>query len=404
MDLQSIITSDAQHYMNTFGARTPVCFERGQGCTLYDSNGRAYTDFLAGIAVNCLGYAHPRLSAALHAQVDALLHVSNYFYNLPQVRLAETLTAHSCAFRVFIANSGTEANEGAVKLARRYFKRRGEDRYTVLSLDNSFHGRTLAMAAATGQPKYQQPYTPLPAGFINVPAGDVPALQRAADEHTAAVLIELVQGEGGVMVLPQRYVQQIAQFCQANGLLLIVDEVQTGVGRTGTLFAYEQYGIEPDIFTLAKGLGGGVPIGALCAKEYAAAFEPGDHGTTFGGNPLACAAANAVLDILFQDDLLSHCRQTGAYFADRLHELRRKHTCVSDVRGMGLLLGMQLDDQVSGKQIVARALEKGFVINCAGANTLRFVPPLIISTQQIDSLCATLDQLLEDAHYEPANL
>ncbi len=388
--------------MNNYGT-PPIELVSGKGATVEDSQGRVHIDLLAGIAVNALGHGHPAIVEAVTHQLSQLGHVSNLFASGPVMQAAATLKERvgDDSARVFFCNSGGEANEAAFKLARLTGRSR------ILAAVHGFHGRTMGSLALTGQPDKRKAFEPLPTGVEFYPYGDVEYLTKLVETNpsdVAAIFLEPVQGETGVVPAPAGFLQAVRDLCDEHGILMVCDEVQTGVGRTGTLFAYEQYGIEPDIFTLAKGLGGGVPIGALCAKEHAAAFEPGDHGTTFGGNPLACAAANAVLDTLFQDDLLSHCRQTGAYFADRLHELRRKHTCVTDVRGMGLLLGMQLDDRVSGKQIVARALERGFVINCAGANTLRFVPPLIISTQQIDALCATLDQLLEDAHHEPADL
>ena len=394
MTLEQIAALDAKYYMNTFGHRPDVCFIQGKGTKLYDTDGREYTDFFAGIAVSSLGHGYPSYIKAVKAQLDKLLHISNYYYNEPQALLAQRLVDATCADRVFFANSGSEANEGAMKLVRKYFKERNKNRYEVISLKNSFHGRTLAMVAATGQEKYQKPYEPLPQGFVNIPAGDIELLEAAINHHTAAVLLETIQGEGGIIEMPEGYLKAVQELCQINGLLLVIDEVQTGMGRTGKLFSYEHYGIEPDIFTAAKALGGGIPIGAVLAKESVAAFSPGDHGTTFGGGPLACAAGLAVMDALQNDGLIEKCAVTGEYFKHKLAELMHRHSCIVDVRGKGLMLGMELADHVPGKDIVTAALQRGYVINCAGSNTLRFVPPFIITNSEIDGLCAILDDII----------
>lgn len=397
MTISEIVELDAKYYMNTYGLRHDVYFTHGKGTTLYDPEGREYTDFFTGIAVNSLGYGYPSYIEAVKAQVDKLIHCSNYFYNEPQALLAERLVNATCADKVFFGNSGGEANEGAAKLARKYFKSRNKNRYEVISLKNSFHGRTLAMVAATGQEKYQKPYEPLPAGFINIPAGDIEALESAVTSHTAAVLLETMQGEGGIIMMPEGYIEQVAELCRINGLLLIIDEVQTGMGRTGKLFSHEHFGVEPDIFTAAKALGGGIPIGAVLAKaEVASAFMPGDHGTTFGGNPLACAAGLAVMDALVNDGLIDKCASTGAYFKTKLEELKAKHGFIRDVRGMGLMLGMELDNAIHGKDVVNRALHEGYVINCAGCNTIRLVPSFLISNAEIDGLCAVLDMIFSE--------
>ena len=397
MNINDVINLDAKYYMNTFGLRMDACFVRGEGCTLYDTEGKAYTDFLAGIAVNLLGYGHPAFTKALHTQVDKLLHVSNYFYNEPQTLLAQKLVQNSCADRVFFSNSGSEANEGAVKLARKYFRERNKNRYEIISLKNSFHGRTLAMVAATGQEKYQKPYEPLPAGFVNVDAGDVNLLEAAINSRTAAVFLETIQGEGGIIEMPDGYIQQVAELCHDNGLLLIIDEIQTGMGRTGKLFSYEQFGVEPDIFTVAKALGNGVPVGAFLAKEeIAAAFTPGDHGTTFGGNPLACAAGLAVFDAIEQEGLLQKCVEAGAYLKDALNKLMGKYSFIKDVRGMGLMLGLELDGAIHAKDMMKQILHAGFVVNYVNHNTLRFVPPLIVSHGEIDNLVAALDSIFAE--------
>lgn len=387
---------DAQYYMNTFGPRNPVLFVRGQGSTLYDETGKAYVDFLGGIAVNALGYGHPALTQAVCEQAQRLMHVSNLFYNEPQALLAEQLISHTALDKIFFCNSGAEANEAAIKLARKYFFEKGEERYEILSAKNSFHGRTLATVAATGQEKYQKPYRPLPTGFVNIPYNDLATAQAAVGPHTCAVLLETIQGEGGVIEADLEYLEGIAQLCREHGLLLIFDEVQTGMGRTGKLFSYEHFGVTPDILTSAKALGGGVPIGAVLAKdEVAAAFHPGDHGTTFGGNPLACAAGLAVMHTLYEGGLLDQCAATGEVFKAKLKQLAAKMPdCITDVRGKGLLLGCELAAHIPGPAVTAQLLKMGFVVNCAGHNTLRLAPPMIITQGEIDALLEALAAVL----------
>jgi len=391
MNTDGIMDLDQKYYMNTFGKRIPVVFECGRGSTLYDKEGCSYTDFLAGIAVNSLGYAHPALVEAISSQAGRLIHCSSLFYIEPQAKLAEALIENSCFDRVFFGNSGAEAIEGAIKLARKYFKQKGLYKYEVLTNTNSFHGRTLAALTATGQPKYQKPYEPLPSGFRHIPYNDLEAAYEAVADTTCAIMIELIQGEGGVIEATAEYVEGIAKLCREKGLLLIFDEIQTGIGRTGKMFAYEHFGVEPDILTLAKGLGGGVPIGALLAKSHAAAFEPGDHGSTFGGNPLACSAALAVLKTLSDEDLIAKSAINGEYFKEKLIYLKSLFPFISDVRGKGLMLGIELNESVNGKTIVEECFKAGFIINCAGKNTLRFVPPLVITTTEIDALIETLE-------------
>lgn len=309
MNLEQIIELDKSCYMNVFGSRTPVCFEYGKGSTLYDKSGKAYIDFLGGIAVNCLGYGDEGLTQAISEQAQKLIHCSNLFYIEKQTELAQKLYQLSGGYKCFFCNSGAEANEGAFKLARKYFYAQGIDRYEIISAKNSFHGRTMATIAATGQEKYQLPYAPLPVGFINVEYNSIDALKSALTPHTAAVVLETTQGESGVIEGRPEYLKAVSELCRKEGILLIVDEVQTGMGRTGTMFSFEQYNLKPDIFTLAKGLGGGVPIGAVLARpETADAFAPGDHGSTFGGNPLACAAAVYVTHRL-DENMLSQVTQ-----------------------------------------------------------------------------------------------
>ena len=397
MNLNEIRALDEQYYMNTFGKRLPVAFDHGQGVTLYDTEGRAYTDFFAGIAVNALGYNHPAVTKAIVEQAGKVCHTSNLYYIEPQAKLAKLLCENSFADKVFLGNSGAEANEGAMKLAVKYFYEKGEDRYEILTARNSFHGRTLATIAATGQEKYQKPYAKLlPPCVRNVPFGDLAALRAAATPHTAAVMLEVIQAEGGVVVGEADYIQGVRALCDELGLLLIVDEVQTGMGRCGALFAHELYGIVPDIMTLAKALGGGVPIGAVLAKaEVAAAFHPGDHGSTFGGNPLACAAALAVVQTLLSEDLPAKAKKTGAYLKAQLQAVAKKHpTAITDVRGEGLLLGIALAQDVAAGEVVAKLLEKGFVTGTAAGNVLRLLPPLILEEADCGALCRALDEVL----------
>jgi acetylornithine/N-succinyldiaminopimelate aminotransferase len=395
MQLAEIQSLDQNHYMSTYGSRTPVAFTHGEGMRLYATDGKAYTDFLAGIAVNALGYRHPKLTRAICDQASKLIHCSNLYYMENQAALAKTLTEISCADKVFFANSGAEANEGAFKLARKYFYLKGEARYEVISAYDSFHGRTLCTVAATGQEKYQKPFAPMPQGFIQVPYNDLAAVERAVTGKTCAVLVEVIQCEGGVIIGTEEYIRGLRKLCDAHGILLIIDEVQTGIGRTGTWFGCQQYGIEPDIFTSAKALGGGVPLGAVLAKgEVAEAFEPGNHASTFGGNPLACAAGLAVISAIKEEGLLENAKTTGQYLLNRLRELGEKHSFIVDVRGRGLMAGMQLDPAVPGQGIVATMLEMGYLINCAGHNTLRFAPPLIASPADVDGLIDALSKVL----------
>lgn len=395
MDTQQIMAWDQQHYMRVFN-RYPVVLSHGEGPYLVDGAGKRYLDFLAGIAVNLVGHGHPVLVKAIADQAAKLIHCSNLYYTQPQALLAKRLAEASGLERVFMANSGAEANEGAIKLARKYGKQSSEDKVEIITAVHGFHGRTIATLTATAQPQYQQGFEPLPVGFRYVPYNDVPALAAAISERTCAVFLEPIQGEGGVNVPQDDYFTAVRELCDKHGALLVLDEIQTGMGRTGTLFAFEQTGIKPDIITLAKGLGGGVPIGALLASEkVAAAFSPGDHGSTFGGNPLACAAANAVLDIIAAEDLLGNTRRIGEYFQAELRKLQEQYpTLVATVRGQGLILGMEL--QRPGRDIVNRCLELGAIINCTAGNVLRFVPPLNITVAHIDELMAVLKQVFAE--------
>jgi acetylornithine/N-succinyldiaminopimelate aminotransferase len=377
--------------------RFPVVFERGSGCKLWDTQGRTYTDFVAGIAVCNLGHAHPRIHETVSRQAKTLLHVSNLYYTLPQVELASWLVENSFADRVFFGNSGAEANEAAIKLARRYFQERHEaQRFRIITMEGSFHGRTLATLSATGQEKVRKGFDPVLEGFDFVPFNDAEALRSAIGSATCAVMLEPIQGEGGVRCPDENYLKAVRKICDDTGILMIFDEIQTGMGRTGRLFAYQHFGIEPDIMTLAKALANGLPIGAMLAKEQiAAAFGPGSHASTFGGTPIVTAAALEVCKILIEDEIIENGNKAGQYFKDRLYELKDRYAIIEDVRGLGLLLGMKL--KIDGSPVVAKCMQKGILINCIQDNILRFIPPLIISKDEIDELIECLDTILTEA-------
>ena len=393
MNLQQVQELDANYYMNTFGQRTPICFTEGKGITLTDTEGKKYQDFFAGIAVNCLGYGHPRLVEELKDQVEKLTHISNVFYTENQARLAEMLVNNSCLDIVFFANTGAEANEGAIKLVKKYFVEQGKaEKREIITLKNSFHGRTLATVAATGQEKYQKPYLPLLEKFVHVEVNDCAALTDAVNENTAAIMVELIQGESGVLPLTEEFVATIEQLRKEKDLLLVVDEVQTGIGRTGKLFAYEWYGIEPDIVTLAKGLGGGIPIGAFLAKDsVAAAFHPGDHGTTFGGNPLSARAGLVVLDELLNNGVLKNAATVGAYMQETLSAIESEK--IEQVRGKGLMIGVVLSQPIA-KAVGGALRDKGYIVGVVGDKVLRLVPPLIITKDDVDGLAEALKDVL----------
>lgn len=393
MPTEELRQEAARYLMNTY-ARTSISIARGKGSRVYDLEGREYLDFVAGIAVNVLGHCHPDVVAALHKQSQHLLHASNLYYTEPQVKLAQALVDHSFADKVFFCNSGAEANEAAIKLARRYAHLKyGPERYEIVTMLQSFHGRTMATLTATGQEKVQKGFEPLTPGFTYVPFNDLQAVEKAFSKATAAVMLEPIQGEGGVHVADRAYLQGLRDLCRERDILLILDEVQTGMGRTGTLFAYEQFGIQPDIMTLAKGLGGGVPIGAcLATDEVAGAFTPGTHASTFGGNPLACSAASAVLRVLLEGRVLVQSRAVGQHLAKGLQDLKDRLPNVKEARGMGLLQGMELT--IDGKEVVSECLGRGLLINCTMDRVLRFVPPLIITQREIDRLLDTLADVL----------
>lgn len=375
--------------------RFPILPVRGQGTRIWDIDGKEYIDFFAGLAVCNLGHCHPKVVQAIRSQAERLLHVSNLYYIQPQIELASLLCKHSFADKVFFCNSGAEANEGALKLARKYAKMKGsEDRYEVITMERSFHGRTLATLTATAQTKYHKGYAPLVPGFKYVPFNDLKAVEKAISSKTCAVLLEPIQGEGGVNVPSEGYLKGLWEICKEREVLLILDEVQVGMGRTGKLFAYEHEDIEPDMLTLAKSLAGGVPIGALLMKEEVAkAFEPGDHASTFGGNFLASAAGVAALRAILEEGMLENCQRVGAYFLARLKEVQKKFSFVLDVRGRGLILGMEL--AMDGNGVVREMMRRGFLLNCTMERVLRFLPPLIVTEGEVDQMIEALEEVFK---------
>ncbi|MCZ6624841.1 MAG: acetylornithine transaminase [Deltaproteobacteria bacterium] len=381
-----------KYVANTY-ARFPIALVRGKGVRVWDADGKEYLDFVSGIAVNSLGHGHPAVVRAIQHQTRKLTHVSNLYHIAPQSELARELCRHSFAARVFFCNSGAEANEAAIKLARRYGVEWLGGKYEILSTHNSFHGRTLATLAATGQEKVRAGFDPLPSGFRQVPYDDLWAMEEAIDERTVAILVEPIQGEGGVVVPGKAYLQGLRELCDKRGILLIFDEVQVGMGRTGKLFAYEHFGAEPDIMTLAKALGGGMPLGAMLAKEKVArSFVPGTHASTFGGNPLVCSVGMAVLKTLLQGGVLKNCAKIGKILFDGLQSLKNRFPFIREVRGKGLILGMELDQE--GSKIVEDCLQAGLLINCAANKVLRFLPPLTVKKRDIDRGLAILEKIL----------
>ena len=394
--ITSDIIKDAQSFlMNTY-SRQPLVLVKGRGTTVYDSDGREYLDFVAGVAVNNLGHCHPKVVVALQKQAQRLMHVSNHFHIEAQVALGKELVRNSFADKAFFCNSGTEAIEAAIKLSRRYSREIiKKDRFEVITMFGSFHGRTYGAVSATAQEKFHQGFEPMVPGFRNVPFNDSKAVEDAVTDKTCAILVEPVQGEGGVKVPSPGYLKALRKICDEHQLLLVLDEIQTGMGRTGRLFAYEHEGITPDIMALAKGLGSGMPVGALLATDKASqAFVPGTHGSTFGGNPLACAAGLASLETLLEDNIIiQNVEALGTHFMDGLRSLKAKYPFIKDVRGQGLLIGMELDFE--GKEIVTECLKQGFLINCTVNTVLRFMPPLIISEEEIDQLIDALDGIFQ---------
>jgi len=385
-----------KNYLPVFN-RYKIVLERGEGAYLYDINGKKYIDFLAGIAVNVLGHNYPPLVKAISEQAAKVIHVSNLYYTQAQADAAAKLVKLSGLDRAFFGNSGAEANEGAIKIARKFSKKISPDKVQIITAWDSFHGRTLTTLTATGQPKYHKGFEPLPGGFDYVHYNDIDELAEKISDKTCAVMLETIQGEGGVYPPKNDYLKKVRELCDKHGALLILDEIQSGMGRSGKFFAYEKYGVKPDIVTLAKGLAGGVPIGAfICTEEVAQAFHAGDHGTTFGGNPLACAAANVVLDTVPDKKFLAHVEEVGKYFKDKLIGLQKKYPAqISEIRGEGLILGAQLDKpKKSGVEIVNECMKRGAIINCTVGTVLRFIPPLIITTAQVDEVINILDSVL----------
>lgn len=395
MDIKRLLEESSKYLMNTYN-RYPIILRKGRGTKVYSIDGKEYLDFVGGIAVNILGHCHPRVVVAIQKQAQRLLHVSNLYHIEPQIKLARLLVENSFADKVFFCNSGAEANEGAIKLARKYAKEHyGEERFEIITALNSFHGRTLATLTATGQEKFHKGFEPLVPGFKHVPFNDLEALKETISDNTCAIMLEPIQGEGGVIVPSPYYLKEIRRICDERGILLILDEVQTGMGRTGKLFAYEHFGIEPDIMTLAKGLGGGVPIGSLLAREEVAeAFVPGSHASTFGGNPLTTQAAIATIETILEDGiLLEECQRLGKYFIRRLTSLKDTFSSIIvDIRGLGLMIGMQLTRDCV--PIVKACMEKGVLINCTANNTLRFTPPLIVTEREIDTVTDIVEDVL----------
>ena len=387
MNTQELIKIEDDYFINTF-TRQPIILDHGEGVKVTDIDGNEYLDMFAGIAVNALGHNHPKLVKAIQEQAEKLIHISSIYYNEPALIYAKKLIDKTGFDRIFYANSGAEANEGAIKLAIKY-----TGKSEVISTIESFHGRTSMTLAATGHADYQEPFKAiLPKGFINVPYNDIEAIKNAVNENTAAIIVEPIQGEGGVNIPDKDYLKEIEKICNENDIVFIVDEVQTGFGRCGSLFAHELFGVKPDVMTMAKGIGGGVPMGGILATEkVAGAFVPGDHGTTFGGGPLVCAAANAVLDAFEEENIIDNVNEVGEYFISELKKLDKE--IIADVRGKGLMVGLELTKP--GAEYVDKLREAGFLINCTASKVLRFVPPLIITKAEIDEFVKALDEILE---------
>jgi acetylornithine aminotransferase len=395
MNSQQWIEKSDRYIMRTYG-RYPIVPVKGEGCRLWDADGREYLDFLGGVAVNNLGHCHPKVVAALQKQAAELIHCSNYYQIPQQIELAELLCRHSFADKAFFCNSGAEANEAAIKLARKYSRDTyGPERYEIITAADSFHGRTMATVSATGQEKVQRFFDPLLHGFKHIPFDNVDALEAAITPTTCAVMLEPIQGEGGVNVPSPGYFQEVRRICDKHDLILIFDEVQVGMGRTGKLFAYEHFDIVPDIMTLAKALAGGAPIGTMLATDrHAAAFVPGTHGSTFGGNPLVCAAAIATVRTILEDGILNRCEELGEYLEGELETLQHKYPFVKEVRGIGLMIGMALD--IPAGDIVKKGHERGVLLNVTHDTVLRFVPPLTVSKQEINQMITILDGIFSE--------
>ena len=384
---------ESKYLMRTF-KRVPVILERGEGVYVWDDKGNKYLDMVGGWAVNSIGHCHPVILKALNEQAAKLIQVSNQFYTIPQLELAKLLIEKSCLDRVFFCNSGAEANEGAIKLARRYGKLHLNGAFEIITTYGSFHGRTLAMVAATGQSKFQEPYVPLPNGFVNVEYNDIEAIKKATNSNTCAIMLEPVQGEGGVNVPEVSYLKEIRKWCDEKNILLILDEIQTGIGRLGKMFGYELFGVEPDIMTLAKGMGGGVPIGAILATDKAAVFTPGEHGSTFGGNPLICATSLSVLRYIIDNNLCEQAKNRGEYLKDKLNTLKTEYDFIKEIKGTGLLIGIVFTSDIS-ERLVLKCLENRLLVNAVKPNIMRFMPPLIIEENHIDEAVNKLKEVFE---------
>jgi len=395
MNNSSFVEKGCEYLMNTY-SRMPVCFVKGEGARVWDVEGREYLDFISGIAVNSVGHCNPSVIKAVQEQVNELIHCSNLYWNKPQIELAELLIKNSFNGKVFFCNSGAEANEAAIKLARKVGKKRfGRYCYEIIVMKNSFHGRTYGSLTATGQGKYHKNFEPLVPGFKYVEFNDINAIKDAINPNVCAIMLEPVQGEGGIIPADPEYLKELRKLCDQNNVLLIFDEVQCGLGRVGTLFAYQHYGVVPDIMTLAKALGGGLPIGAVVAKkEIADFFEPGDHASTFGGNPLVCSAGLAALREIIDKKLYENAKIMGSYFMGKINELREQFDVIKEVRGLGLMLGVELI--VDAKAVVNNCFEKGLIINSTGNNTLRFVPPLTIDYEDIDKAIEILKDVFKN--------
>ncbi len=393
---ETTISLDKKFYMNTFGARAGIVLDHGEGVYVYDTDGQKYLDMLGGIAVNVLGHNNAALVDAISEQASKLIHCSNLYFNAAQAELAKRLCELTGMDKAFFGNSGAEANEAAIKLVRAYFYKQGKPRKGILSAEQSFHGRTLATITATGQPKYNKAYAPLPEGFSYLPFNDIEALKASLNENVGALMLELIQGESGIHPLDYEYVQEAAALCKEHGVLLVIDEIQSGMGRCGTFTAAQLYEVKPDVLTLAKGLAGGVPIGVcLASAKVAEAFAPGDHGTTFGGNPLACSAGLAVLDEIFRLGLIENAENIGEYFRSAMEAMAERLHINLEIRGFGLMLGIESQD-FDAQALKLALQEKGVLVNAIGEHTVRLLPPLIIDEDAIDVFVKALEECMHE--------